>query len=56
MHTLHVGIFILGVVAFLAAVVFVGDPTGDILWRIGIAAMLIDAVCMRLWPPVTKSS
>ena len=50
MRNLQVAIFILGVLSFLAAVAFIGQEMGDILWRLGVAAMLIDAVCTRLWP------
>ncbi len=44
------GIFILGVISFLAAAAFMGEDTGDTLWRAGIAAMLIDIVFIKLWP------
>jgi len=50
MRNLQVAIFVLGVLCFLAAVAFVGQDTGDTLWRAGVAAMLVDAVCTRLWP------
>lgn len=50
MRTLQVAIFILGVVAFLASALFIGQGVGDTFWRTGVAVMLIDAVCTRLWP------
>jgi hypothetical protein len=50
MRLLQVAIFIAGVVAFLGSAVFIGQGTGDTLWRTGVAAMLIDAIFMRLWP------
>jgi len=49
MRTLQVGIFAFGVLAFLASAVFIGKGMGDTLWRTGVAAMLIDLVCMKLW-------
>ena len=50
MRKVQIGIFILGVVFFLAAGFFTGEETGDTLWRIGTATMLIDIVFMKLWP------
>jgi len=50
MRTLQVGIFVLGIISFLAASVFIGQQMGDTLWRAGIAAMLTDLAFMRLWP------
>ncbi len=43
-------IFFFGVLAFLAAALFIGQPWGDTLWRIGVASMLIDLTLMKLWP------
>lgn len=42
--------FVLGFAAFLVALFFAGTGTGDTLWRIGIAALLLDVVCILLWP------
>jgi hypothetical protein len=50
MRTLQIGIFVLGVISFLAASISIGQQMGDTLWRAGIAAMLTDLVLMRLWP------
>ena len=50
MRTLQVGIFGLGVLAFLASLAIMGQPMGDTLWRTGIGAMLTDLVFARLWP------
>jgi hypothetical protein len=55
MRTLQVGIFALGVLAFLASLAFVGQPMGDTLWRTGIGAMLTDLVFASLWPPPKSS-
>jgi hypothetical protein len=50
MRIVQVVIFTLGVLSFLAAALFIGQETGDTLWRVGVAAMLIDLVCTKLWP------
>jgi hypothetical protein len=50
MRTVQIGIFILGLVSFLAAAFFTGEDTGETLWKTGTAAMLIDMVFMKLWP------
>ncbi len=50
MRFLQVGLFLVGVVAFLAAIFFIGSDTGNTLWRAGVALLLIDIVCLRLWP------
>jgi uncharacterized YccA/Bax inhibitor family protein len=40
----------LALAAFLAALFLVGTDTGDLLWKAGIAALLWDLVCIKLWP------
>lgn len=55
MRILQMVVFILGVAAFVAAAFFVGQGMGDTLWRVGVAAMLIDLVCAKLWPKVRTS-
>jgi len=50
MKRLQAGLFILGVVAFLAAAVAAGTDLGEDLWRTGIAVLLVDLVAMKLWP------
>lgn len=50
MRVLQVLLFILGLAAFVAAVFFVGSVTGDALWRAGVALLLLDIVCIKLWP------
>jgi hypothetical protein len=50
MRIVQVGVFALGVVSFLSAAFFIGDQMGDTLYRVGVAAMLIDLVCMKLQP------
>lgn len=50
MRIVQVVIFLCGVISFLAAALFIEEPMGDTLWRLGVAAMLIDLVYMKLWP------
>jgi len=50
MRALQLVLFGLGVVSFLAALFFIGADEGDTLWRLGVAALLLDLVCIKLWP------
>ena len=43
-------LFFLAAATLIAALIFMGTGTGDVLWRIGIAALLGDIVCIMLWP------
>lgn len=52
MRGLQYAIFALGLLTFLASIFFVGQEWGDTLWRAGVAAMLTDLVCIKLWRPV----
>ena len=54
MRTIHLGLFILGVLSFLVSIFFIGQVMGDVLWRAGISAILVDLGCLKLWP-VTKN-
>jgi preprotein translocase subunit SecF len=55
MRTVQVAIFAIGVLSFLASVLFIGQDTGDTLWRAGVAALLVDLVCVRLYPTVRNT-
>ncbi len=50
MRIVQIVIFAIGVLSFLAAAFFIGQGMGDTLWRVGVAAMLIDLACAKLWP------
>ena len=50
MRVLQIAVFVVGLLTFFAALAVAGDEMGDILWRVGVAFMLIDLVIMRLWP------
>jgi len=50
MRTTQIVIFWVGTLSFIASALFIGQQTGDTLWRAGLAAMMTDFVCTRLWP------
>lgn len=50
MRVLQVIMCASGVAALPAGLPFVGSVTGDALWRAGIAVLLLDVVCIKLWP------
>lgn len=50
MRVFQVALLVLGVLALVAAIPFIGSDTGDALWRAGIAVFLLDVVCIMLWP------
>ena len=50
MRWLQITFFLLGTVAFLASLYFVGKRTGGDLWNAGVAIMLGDVVLILLWP------
>jgi uncharacterized membrane protein len=51
MRALQIIVFVLGVVVLVLSAAFVGTVMGDALWRAGVAAFLLDIVCIMLWPP-----
>jgi hypothetical protein len=50
MRRFQISLFVLAVLSFIAAAVCTGTLAGDALWRAGMALMLGDFVCMKLWP------
>lgn len=50
MRALQIALFVLGVGLLLAAVPFIGSVAGDALWRAGVAVLVVDVVCIMLWP------
>ena len=56
MRYLQILVFVVGLAALIAAIFFVGTGTGDTLWRAGVAVLLLDVVCIMLWPaPALKN-
>jgi hypothetical protein len=56
MRALQVVTFCIGVLSFLAAIFFIGADMGNTLWRAGVALLLIDLVCVKLWPTSTQEA
>jgi hypothetical protein len=56
MRYLQIFVFVVGLAAFIAAIFLIGTDTGDTLWRVGVAVLLLDVVCIMLWPtPALKN-
>lgn len=55
MRNLQAAIFIVGVLSFFASAFFIGQDMGDTLWRVGIAAMLVDLAWAALWPAASRT-
>lgn len=54
MRNLQIILFIIAVLSFIIALFFIGSDTGLDLWRAGVATLLIDVVCLLLWPSKSK--
>ncbi len=50
MRYLQIIIFIVAIISFITALFFIGSNAGDVLWRLGVAFLLLDIVCIMLWP------
>ena len=50
MRYFQIILFFIAALSFIIAVFFTGTEIGDILWRLGIAILLFDVVCIMLWP------
>ncbi|MCU0234852.1 MAG: hypothetical protein MUE90_12580 [Thermoanaerobaculales bacterium] len=50
MRALQVALCVVAALVLVASAAFVGSVAGDALWRAGVAALLLDAVCIMLWP------
>ena len=54
MKLLQIVLFLVAVLIFIAAAFYIGSDTGLDLWRAGLAILLIDVVCLLLWPAKSK--
>jgi hypothetical protein len=56
-RNVQIALLCLAIVAFVTALFFAGSVAGDVLWRVGIAVLLVDVVAIMLWPraPVGRS-
>ena len=50
MRKFQITLFILGTVSFILSAFELGPGSGDYLLNAGYASMLIDLVCIKLWP------
>jgi hypothetical protein len=50
MRFVQIALLCVAVLVFVTALFFAGTNTGDVLWRVGVAALLVDVVCIMLWP------
>jgi hypothetical protein len=42
--------FAIGIAAFLVSACFTGSMWGDTFWKVGVAFMISNLVCILLWP------
>lgn len=52
MRLFQITMFILGAASLIASAFGIGKDFGETLYKTGIAMLLIDVVCIQLWPPV----
>ena len=54
MRLFQIILFLVAVLSLFTALFFIGSDTGLDLWRSGVAILLIDVVCLMLWPAKSK--
>lgn len=54
MRLFQITIFALGILSFIGSAFDLGPGSGEYLLKAGFAIMLIDIVCIQLWPSATK--
>jgi len=50
MRHLQIGVFILGTALLICSAFAIGQEIGETLYNAGIAFLLVDVVCIQLWP------
>lgn len=50
MRQAQIALFVLGAASLIASALGVGDDHGAMFLKIGIALLLLDVVCIQLWP------
>ena len=50
MRNFQIVLFSFAALSLIIALFFIGSATGLDLWYIGIATLLLDVVCIMLWP------
>ena len=54
MRQAQIALFILGTAAFIASAFGAGPHYGELMYKTGLALLLIDVVCVLLWPKVQR--
>ena len=54
MRKFQIGLFIFAAAALIAAACCIGKQVGNDFRRAGIAALLLDIVCIQLWPTADR--
>lgn len=54
MRLLQVILFFIAILAFIISLFYMGALTGDVLWRAGMAILLLDVAFMMLWQKKSK--
>ena len=54
MRQLQITIFMLGVASLIASAFGIGKDYGETLYKTGIAMLLLDVVCIQLWPSAKR--
>lgn len=54
MRPLQIILFILGAASLIASAFGIGKDFGEALYKTGIALLLIDVVCIQLWPSAKR--
>jgi hypothetical protein len=49
MRSTQIILFFIAIIVFIISLFFIGDITGDIMWRAGMAILLLDVVFIMLW-------
>ncbi len=50
MRLFQITLFILGIASLIASLIGMGKDYGETFYNAGIAILLIDVVCLQLWP------
>ena len=55
MRQLQMTVFMLGAASLIASAFGIGSDFGETLYKTGIALLLLDVVCIPLWPSAKHS-
>jgi len=54
MRQFQITIFILGTLSLIASAFEIGPGSGEYLLKAGFATLLVDVVCIQLWPSAKR--